>query len=173
MNFTKAFLCLSPGMLISFLVLPACVHKSPDSAGPSLQHRISYSAYGTRSEARHGELFYRDTAIPDTFSLVADHGTAYRFRTRSNMWGDDGYHPGAPVDTFRISEEPFTRASLDQGWYSGPEKRPDTPADWVYVEWKDGNAFADPARLHLLAETLDLEPIPRSSRRPLPLSIRR
>jgi hypothetical protein len=172
MNTIKVFLCTSSGILMALFLFPSCAHTLPEPDGPSLQHRISYSAYGTRSEARHGQLFYRDTAIPDTFSLVVDHGIAYHFRTRSNMWGDDGYHPGAPVDAFGLSDERFTPAFLDQGWYPGPDMRPETPATWIYVEWKGGNAFVDPAKLHLLADTLALKPIPRISRRPLPQSIR-
>lgn len=154
-------------------LLAGCRHSHPVPTGPVLEHRISYSAKGTRSEARHGALFYKGQAVPDVYEAVVDHQVTYRFRTRNEMWGDDGYHPGPRLDPAPPVEEGFRPADRETGWYSSSGRKPGTPADWVYVEWSGGSAFVAPDRLGVLAESQNLNPISRIGREQLLLPARR
>jgi hypothetical protein len=159
--------------LATLFVFSGCVHRTDQPAGPLLEHRISYSAKGSRSEARHGSLFFQGEAVPDVYETVADDGITYRFRTRQQMWGDDGYHPGAPVEPAPASQDAFQTADRNTGWYHGPHKKPGTPVNWVYVEWSNGRAFVAPDQLDALADTKNLPPISRIARQRIPLPIRR
>jgi hypothetical protein len=133
---------------------------SAEKADP-LEHVITYTGKGSRSEARHGELRFRGEAIPDVFQWILDGETAYRFQTRSHMWGDDGYHTAYREERPAVSEQPITKDEKMRGWYEGAKRKRNTPEGWVYVEWKQGRAFADPAVLSELAEQQQLKAIPR------------
>ncbi len=138
-----------------------------------LEHRITYDAKGTRSESRHGYLYVDGNAVPDVFQLVYDGQKYYSFRTRSNMWGDDGYHVAYRDLEIPRSDKSVTAQEFDRGWYLGKKKKSGTPKHWIYVEWNQESAFTAPSALTSMAEDLNLRPINRVARLKLELPVRR
>lgn len=119
---------------------------------PRVEHEITYTAKGTRSEARHGHLKIDGQEVPWAFSQIAVGGAAYRLRFRTEMWGDDGYHrdPSAvlpPESPLEMSEE-----AAAQGYYCGSQRLRATPANWLYVRWDGRSAFVAADRIGRLIE---------------------
>lgn len=111
---------------------------------PSIEHSITYSNKGTRSEAKHGHLFIHGKEIPDIFTLVFYREQVFKFHQRTQLWGNDGYFAieGAQGKIIlKESSAEIGRDSLSRGWYNGKEKLSGTPANWLYVEWDEGTAF--------------------------------
>ena len=98
--------------LAAMLVLAACM-----AGGPGVSHEITYTAKGTRSEARHGHLFVDGRDVPWVFSRVVCGETSYRLRFRSNLWGDDGYWPEVPAYTPPEEGTPLAAESLEKGYF--------------------------------------------------------
>ena len=147
--------------LIAFaalLVLAACM-----VGGPSVSHDITYTAKGTRSEARHGHLFVNGWEVPWAFARVSCGPTSYVLRFRSQMWGDDGYWPEVPVYTPPEGSAPIAAENLAKGYYLSYQRRAGTPADWIWVQWgKDKGAFVAPDRIDdLLREEKIPDPAPK------------
>ncbi len=134
--------------LAAMLVLAACM-----AGGPGVSHEITYTAKGTRSEARHGHLFVDGREVPWVFSRVACGESSYRLRFRSNLWGDDGYWPEVPAYAPPEEGTFLPAASLKEGYFRSLGRPAGTPADWIWVQWGKGQAaVVAPDRIEQLIE---------------------
>jgi hypothetical protein len=147
-----------------FFVLACLVLTSVrgDGADLKIEHKFTLDREGTRSEARHGNLLINGKAVPDFFWTVVAADQHFVFHQRKNMWGDDGYFPLNLPLNISAAKAGITKDDLTQGFYKGKDKKPGTPADWLYLEWKDGAGFSAPERLIDLIDFFVLAPIPRS-----------
>jgi hypothetical protein len=128
-----------------------------------IEHKVTVDNEGSRSEARHGYLLLNGKAMPDFFWTVVAANQHFIFHQRKNMWGDDGYFPLKVAVDIGTAKVKFTKDDLKQGYYMGKDKKPGTPANWLYLEWKNGAGFCAPDRLVELIDDLALVPIPRST----------
>jgi len=128
------------------LALAGCM-----AGGPTVSHDITYTAKGTRSEARHGHLFVDSHEVPWVFSRVSCGQTSYVLRFRSNLWGDDGYWPEVPVYTPAQAGSPIPAESLRKGYYRSLRRPAGTPESWIWVQWgNDQAAVVAPDRIDTL-----------------------
>ncbi len=126
-----------------------------------MSHWVTYSAKGTRSEARHGFIEIEGYTVPDVFTSLVYRGTGVTFSTRSYHWGNDGYWPDATAAMPGEEGPALSEKDKETGWKIA-EKRPSgLPEDWVYVKWNDGSAFVAPDRLEDFVKKMKLPLIPR------------
>jgi hypothetical protein len=146
------------------LTVLVCVLAIPTAAGenqgPVVEHSLTYSAKGTRSEARHGHLRINDKKIPWGFSRVVAGDQSFSFYVRRYHFGNDGYHFAQPPFFPPDSPEDMSTADLNRGYVLTRERPGNTPADWFYVEWNDGAAFASTDALDQLIEEQAIITVP-------------
>jgi len=129
-----------------------------------IEHTITYSREGTRSEARHGHLTINGNEIPDIFNIVICGKEAYKYYQRRNIWGRDGYFP---IDLWAItnelseSDKEITDKAVTLGWYRGVKRLKNTPRNWIYVEWSKGRAFVSPDKTKKLSKAFSVKKISR------------
>jgi hypothetical protein len=129
-----------------------------------IEHNITYSQKGTRSEAKHGHLFINGKELPDVFYMLRSGETAYKFYQRENIWGWDGYFKlEDELIPIKKSPEKITKEDLAKGWYTGKEKLEGTPGNWVYLEWGNGSGFSSLEAIEDLISILNIKKIPRST----------
>lgn len=129
------------------LMLVAC----KTGGGPTVSHEITYSAKGTRSEARHGHLLVDGIEVPWVFSRVVCGPTFYVLQFRGNLWGDDGYWPDASASAPSEAGTQIPVGSLKKGYFLSSKRLAGTPAGWIWVQWgSDKAAFVAPDRLEQL-----------------------
>jgi hypothetical protein len=116
-------------MVLMLLMQTACM-----ALPPQVEHEIIYTAKGTRSEARHGHLKIDGREVPWAFSQIVVDGAAYRLRFRTQMWGDDGYHPDPSVPLLPESPVEISEEIAAQGYYCGSRRLRGTPGNWLYVK---------------------------------------
>jgi hypothetical protein len=134
------------------LALMLLVQTACRALPPQVEHELTYTAKGTRSEARHGHLKIDGQEVPWAFSQIVVGDAAYRLRSRTEMWGDDGYHPDPSVP--RPSESPLemSEEAAAQGYYCGSKRLRGTPENWLYVKWCGQSAFVAADRIGRLIE---------------------
>lgn len=133
-----------------------------------MYHLVTYSAKGTRSEARHGYVEIEGYIVPDIFVYLTYRGKTVVFLTRSNMWGDDGYWPSLEVVLPEKKGSPLTVKEKIKGWRISQDVPSDFPEDWVFVKWGNGSAFVSAKKLKNFVETMNLPTIAREgTERPL------
>lgn len=141
-------------MKIAWIVLTCCLALFPDraEAGGSLEveHYLTYTSKGTRSEARHGHLRINATAVPYGFERIVAGDQSFAMYFRKYHWGDDGYHRAEPPYFPPSSSLNLTGKQIEKGYVLGGERYQNTPDQWIYVEWKGGRAFVDPQFLNTL-----------------------
>jgi hypothetical protein len=141
-------------MRIIYVVLICCFALFLDSAEAGgllrIDYSLTYSRQGTRSEARHGHLKINDVTIPYGFDRVVAGSESYASYTRTQLWGDDGYHPARPPFFPSASSALLSAQQLQKGFALVGERRQNTPQEWIYVEWKGGRAFVAPESLGVL-----------------------
>jgi hypothetical protein len=136
------------------------IEEDESSFPQGLRQKLTYSAKGTRSEARHSFLYIEDNLVPDTFTYVEYKKSAWSFENRNYMWGDDGYWPTEAHNVIESSQK-FTEEMEKQGWYKGNQILRGTPDHWVYVEWRGGSAFIAPDKIESFLENYSLPILPR------------
>ena len=134
-------------ILVSGFLLIACAGVA------ALEHKISYSRKGTRSEAQHGYLYFDKTALPDVFEYVRQDDQAWSFHARRNIWGLDGYHTAEVISIPDLGQG-IGQADLERGWYRAPGRLGGTPTDWLHVKWGTNSAFVAPASIQALVTAL-------------------
>ncbi|MCU0822171.1 MAG: hypothetical protein MUC95_06830, partial [Spirochaetes bacterium] len=90
-----------------------------------IEHRITYSRQGTRSEAKHGHLFINGNEVPALFTIIISGKEVFRFHQRTWLWGIDGYFPVEKTEnacTIKESSAQIGSDLLDKGWYAGKER---------------------------------------------------
>jgi len=133
-----------------------------------MYHIVTYTAKGTRSEARHGYVEIEGYMVPDIFVCLSYRDEAVVFLTRSNLWGDDGYWPSLEVVLPEKRGAPLTVKEKIKGWRISQDVPSNLPGDWVFVKWKNGSACVSAKKLKNFAETMDLPTITREgTERPL------
>ena len=132
----------------------------------SVIHEIKYSNKGTRSEGRSGYLKINGALIPDCFSRVVADGRVYSFRTKSVMWGNDGYFPveGASAESvYPPVDKSISDADIARGWSEVTGRYKDVPAGWIFVQWQGGSAAVSPDKIDAMVREMSLNRIPRNS----------
>ena len=166
----------APAVLIALVLMFCCLPAGADAALPAgpapdaervetpegITFITTYSARGSRSEARHHYLEIEGERIPDVFSKVVYKGLSFTFGSRKYHWGDDGYLRGSDAEVTG-SPSPISAEQLERGWYEGGGILQGTPENWIYGEWKGGALLAAPEKLGWAVETLDLPVIPRDA----------
>ena len=121
-------------LLVLVSVLSAC------AGGVRLSHTVTYTAKGTRSEARHGHLWIEGQELPWAFRQVAYDRVSYTLHKRSHLWGDDGYWPDRTAYVPPDAESPLPAESRSRGYHLGMERPAETPVAWLWVRWGDDRA---------------------------------
>lgn len=144
-------------LLVSGFLLIACAGVA------ALEHRISYSRKGTRSEAQHGYLYVNNAALPDVFEYVQQDNQAWAFFKRHALWGNDGYH-ATEAKPAPVAKESIATEDLSRGWYCNFGRLGGTPSDWLNVRWGTNNAFVAPASIGDLVAARTPPQLPRDRR---------
>jgi hypothetical protein len=130
--------------------------EEPAELCKGMYHRISYSAKGSRSEARHGYIEIEGYTVPDVFEEIVYRGVGIGFRTRSHLWGDDGYWPDACVSLPEEKGPSLTAEDRERGWIVTDMTPGDLPEEWVFVKWEGGSAFVAAEALKDLVDEMQL-----------------
>lgn len=151
-------------LITALLYLTACSCKTifPNNS-ETWKHEIEYSRKGTKSEARHGYLYYKGNQIPDCFTSITIPSKTYYFFSRDMLWGDDGYFESSEPLILIKSNLSISDAVKTKGYYLGLEKLEGTPAYWVFVQWDGGKAYVDPMRFDVLIKEQKLKTLPRDN----------
>ncbi|SHE35691.1 hypothetical protein SAMN02745206_00185 [Desulfacinum infernum DSM 9756] len=140
--------------MILFLAASTMISCAARTA--KIDHYLTYTNKGTRSEARHGHLVVNGKEIPWCFDRVAAAGRSFSFRVRTNLWGDDGYFPDASPWSERTARTDIAPSELTRGYYVGDERLSGTPSSWIFVEWSGKgakrSAFVDPLMIERLIQ---------------------
>ena len=84
-------------MALVFAGLVSCGSAAVKNETPqsklSVVHSVTYGHKGTKSESESGSLSVSGILVPDLFTAVEADGKLYTFRTRTQLWGNDGYFP--------------------------------------------------------------------------------
>lgn len=142
------------------------VSAKGSSAKISVEHEIKYSNKGTRSEGRSGYLKINGTVIPDCFSTVVADSRVFAFKTKSTMWGDDGYFPfeGASAESvYPNIDRKVSDADIARGWREVAGRCGNVPETWIFVKWDGGSAAVSPEKTGELVKTKSLRQIRRNS----------
>jgi len=130
--------------------------EEPAKLCEGMFHWVTYSAKGSRSEARHGHLEIEGYTLPDVFTRLSYRGVGVSFDSRSNLWGEDGYWPDAQVSLPEEEGPPLPEEAKERGWILADKVPSDIPEEWVWVKWKDGSAFVAAERLKDFVEEMGL-----------------
>ncbi len=126
----------------------------------TLDHTITYTAKGSRSEAQHGHLWVDGEELPKVFTRVSRGQLSYRLHQRQNLWGADGYHPETPAVLPTASSDVMPIIARERGYYLGEKRLKDTPEDWLCVEWgQSQRAFVAPKSIENFIATHKLRPM--------------
>lgn len=148
---------------LAILMLVACAGRPA-----SIEHYLTYTAKGTRSEARHGHLVVDGQELPWAFSTVTCGAQTFSLHLRTHLWGTDGYFPEATSRVIPADEHPVSEASLARRYYLGDRRKAATPENWIFVTWPDGGAaFVAPDAIDALIRDRDIpvQPIGAPQRR--------
>ncbi|SMC17544.1 hypothetical protein SAMN02746041_00339 [Desulfacinum hydrothermale DSM 13146] len=142
------------------ILLLAAMGAACAARAVTVEHYLTYSNKGSRSEARHGHLKINGKEIPWCFDWLVADGRSFSFHTRMNLWGDDGYFPDASPPPEKVSRTKVPRAALARGYYVGDERLSGTPSSWIFVGWQaqgvQQSAHVDPMKIEVLIEDLHL-----------------
>ncbi len=128
----------------------------------SVKHYKKYSHKGTKSEARHGFLEINGKNIPDVFRYVKTNQGEYKFFQRTNMWGNDGYHPIKKSEIkIKTINGQMSEAAIKNKYYIASYKFKNTPANWIFVAWDKEKAFVSPEKLFGFIKIFNLKKISR------------
>ncbi|MDY6968599.1 MAG: hypothetical protein SVR08_08100 [Spirochaetota bacterium] len=144
-----------------------------EASDVEIEHYITYSHRSTRSESRHGFIKINGKTVPSVFLLIKYRNLLYEFYQRTYLWGRDGYFPvnaRQVNDVFKKSNKGISKKHLSKGWYLGNEYLKNTPSNWIYVQWRDGDAFVSSEKIDEMVKSLRLKAIPR--RKPMATRIR-
>ncbi len=136
-------------------------NEGPTELCEGMSHWVTYSAKGSRSEARHGFIEIEGYTVPDVFTSLVYKGIGVTFSSRSYHWGDDGYWPSAKVAVPEVEGPSLSETDKETGWKITDKRPAGLPENWVYVEWEEGAAFVAPDRLKDFVEKMGLPLIPR------------
>lgn len=160
-------------ILLIFLLALSCIDNSiiakEKILNTQIEHRVTYTRKGTRSEAKHGHLWINRRKLPDVFTLVKFEDRVYKFYQRRQLWGRDGYFPIKESEkkiTIRGSDRYISDEYLFRGWYMGDFRFKHTPSSWIYVKWRGGGAFVSPHKIDEMISVIKIKIIPRFKRFP-------
>jgi hypothetical protein len=155
-------------MLLSFsLAVSGCAKDTVQ-----IEHYLTYSAKGTRSEARHGHLSINGEEIPWAFKTVNFNGKTYTLNFRNHLWGTDGYHQDSVPAILAVSEDILSAEYLSKGYCLANKRPVGLPESWIFVTWGQGeSAFVAPDAIKELIKERNIlvHPIGEPVRMPLRL----
>ncbi len=152
-------------ILLAIIFAPSLKEKCADlhCALHKIEHSVTYSNRGTKSEAKHGHLSVNGKELPDVFMSVRSEDATYKFYQRKYRWGKDGYFPYKEKDKTAVkkSAKKISKKELEKGYYTGKELLEGTPGNWLYTEWGDGSCYVSPEAVENMIQDLRLKIIPR------------
>jgi len=140
-------------------------NEEPTELCEGMSHWVTYSAKGSRSEARHGFIGIEGYTVPDVFTSLVYKGIGVTFSSRSYHWGDDGYWPSAKVAVPEVEGPSLSETDKETGWKITDKRPAGLPENWVYVEWEEGAAFVAPDRLKDFVDAMQLPLLERYGER--------
>ncbi|MBN2429224.1 MAG: hypothetical protein JXK94_12885 [Deltaproteobacteria bacterium] len=133
---------------IFLLFIAGCADKTLQ-----IDHYLTFSAKGTRSESRHGHLVVDGREIPWAFKQIAFEGKSYSLHLRSYLWGNDGYHPDEPPLVQEKDGPMVSPETLAKGYWLGAKRPQNIPGNWFLVTWgKNSFAYVAPHAIDTLIE---------------------
>ncbi len=161
----KTFAAIAIIILAGFFFGCTSASAKNGSGKLSVIHEIKYSNKGSRSEGRSGYLKINGVLLPDCFTKVVADGKIYSFRTKSLMWGNDGYFPDE-TSSLKLVYPPVNKyisdADISIGWSEVEGHYLNIPEQWIFVKWNIGSAVVSPDKIDALVEAKSLIPIPRN-----------
>lgn len=154
--FSAVFFCLSISDAGELPIFPEKLTGSGEETEnlDELTLITTFSARGSRSEARHHFLKIEGYSVPDVFLRLKYGKYTFTFNARNNQWGDDGYlrSPGFEISP---SSDLLSEELRKTGWYEGRERLEGTPENWIYGEWENSAVFSAPEKLTEAVKTLN------------------
>ncbi len=139
-----------------------------------IDYYLSFSAKGTRSEARHGHLVVDGQEIPWAFKRIAFEGKSYSLHSRSYLWGDDGYHPDEPPLVQEKGSHTVSPATLARGYWLGAKRPQNIPGNWFFVTWgKRSSAYLVPHAVDTLIKEQKIPVAPAGEMTGVPMKRRK
>ena len=155
---------LGMAIFAAFLLSCGSAEVRNEEAPKKLQvaHSVTYGHKGTKSESRSGSLSVNGEVLPDVFTAIEADGKLYTFRTRTQLWGSDGYFPAEDsAAAFPSGKASAGKEELARGWYE-PARSGDLPSGWILVKWEGGSAAVSSAKIKDFIAAKLLKPIPRT-----------
>ena len=154
---------LGMAIFAAFLLSCGSAEVRNEEAPKKLQvvHSVTYGHKGTKSESRSGSLSVNGEVLPDVFTAVEADGELYAFRTRTQVWGIDGYFPAEDGAAFPAGKASPGKDELSRGWYE-PAWSGGLPSGWILVKWTGGSAAVNPAKIKDFIAAKSLKPVPRT-----------
>ncbi len=131
---------------LTLLLFNACVTTSTTT---HINHHLTYTAKGTRSEAQHGHLVLNGKELPWVFNKIAHNGVSYSMRYKKHAWGTDGYQRDTTPFEPQVTTQMITKQILKQGYYINNKYLKGTPKNWIFVQWQK-SAFVHPTKIYYL-----------------------
>jgi len=163
-NIKRSVLLTSAPLAILVFTLFACqtidVVEHPDAAG-RWKYVVEVTKAGSEEEGRRARLYYRGKELPGHFSTVIVGETKYDYTIRIDPSDFSGYRKDqdyAPPP--RASRDELQDEEEKRGWYfaSADQRKRNTPADWIWVERENLEAFVDPDRLYRFINKYQIAP---------------
>lgn len=147
------------------LIMFSCAGKNgkSDSYDFKWDYSIEIQKEGSKSELRSHFLYINGKVLPDVFNTIFTGSDYYRFQTRTEPWGDDGYVKMEKEFSFEISENSLDSSELEQSFYYSAVKKKNTPRNWLYFSRDSLSGWINPAVIFQFIETQNFELIPRYS----------
>jgi hypothetical protein len=129
--------------------------------GLSIRHYANIVEGDSGTQVRRGHVVVNGVEVPPCFSLVVAGGSAFAFIHRARGGSAEGYYPVAlQSPPYHASGKDMTDDERRRGYYTGRDRRADTPYKWLFVLWSDGAAFVSPGSLAALVKDLSLKELP-------------
>lgn len=136
------------------------------SKKPVVTLEIQISGKGTKSEGSSGYLVINGVRIPDCFFTVVADGKVYTFKTKSMLWGEDGYFPDHNIlsgSVYPSADKKISDTDLAAGWSEVSERCQNVPDGWIFVIWENGRAAVSPDKIDQLVKAKSIRQIQRNT----------
>lgn len=159
-------LFLSAAALFFYGCKSISAKSEPDAVKPVVTLDIKISAKGTKSEGSSCYLKINGILLPDCFFTVVADAKVYTFKTKSTIWGEDGYIPDnnlIPESVYPFAEKKISDADIAAGWCEVSEHYLNVPDGWIFVKWEGGSAAVSPDKIDQLIKAKSIRQIQRNT----------
>ena len=144
-----------------FLALLVLLLGMSSSNNCIFMHKIETSRTGSKSEAKHGFLYFQNKKIPDTFNLIVSSECSFQFFQRKYLWGLDGYHPSQGKEKEFFKTKNSSKNLEGKFFLLGDIKFANIPSNWIFVKWANKSAFINPLKIFDFIKLFNLKKISR------------